>query len=760
MQIRQSMIVWALLISLMAAFAVHAQNMQVLLSSTADKWVLVPKSDIGLTWRAKLDYDQTGWTLCSGNPGGIGYEMDNGYQQWITLDTRNDMYEGGVNPNTSCYVRVKFTMTADQLTSLGSLNLNVWYDDGFVAYLNGAKVADANAPATLMWNAAASGSHEAGGPETFGISDFKSSLKEGENLLAIQALNTSITSSDFLINVELNASENPFSDFTSSNLPIIYINTGGKGIPDEPKIAARMGIIYHKDGQLSQLNEPYNDYNGSIGIETRGSSSQSWPKKQYSVETWTSTGADTSVSLMGLPKENDWVLNAPFIDKSFLRNVLAYDLFRRMGRYASRTRYCELFLNGEYQGIYVLMEKIKRDKNRVDISRLDSTDVAGDALTGGYIFKIDKTDGAQNSGFDSKYKPYNGSDRRVYYQYHYPSQNNITPQQKTYLQSYVNRFEDMMAGSDYDDPETGYPKWINIDSFVDFFIISEVSKNVDCYRLSTFMYKDRDSIDGRLVMGPIWDYNLAFGLANYYDGWDMDGWMLDELLANTGNDFPVPFWWHTLFEDPQFNHRIKQRWIDLRGGVMDPARILNFIDNVADTLNEAQARNFTIWSAPGEPGVGFWPVPTDVTKDGEWWMYRYVTDWNGEIEYLKTWVEERIKWMDANVLLLSDTLQRDDNAPPLNYVLHSAYPNPFNPSTTIEFELPTSAHVRLQIYNANGQLVRTLVDEQQNAGAHTAAWDGMNDASVPAASGVYHCRLIVNHLASSESKTVKMLLVH
>ncbi len=116
---------------------------------------------------------------------------------------------------------------------------------------------------------------------------------------------------------------------------------------------------------------------------------------------------------MGLPKETDWVLNAPFIDRSFLRNVLAYDLFRCMGRYASRTRYCELFLNGEYKGVYILMEKIKRDKNRVNISKADSAAVSGDELTGGYIFKIDKEDGAQRDGFFSKYRPVNGARRRV-----------------------------------------------------------------------------------------------------------------------------------------------------------------------------------------------------------------------------------------------------------------------------------------------------------------------------------------------------------
>ena len=321
--------------------ALSAQSTKVLVPANADKWVLVPKSDIGLTWRSKLSYDQTGWRLCSGSPGGVGYEMSSGYEQWITLDTRSDMYESGSNPNTSCYVRIKFTLTQQQIDAVSGLSLNVWYDDGFVAYLNGQRVADANAPATLGWNAAATAAIESSGPEQFGISLYKSALKVGENLLAVHALNSGVNSSDFLFRAEMTSSENPFTNFTSSNLPLVYIDTGGRYIPDEPKIPAKMGIIYHGVGVTHLLNEPYNDYNGKIGIEARGSSSQSWPKKQYAVETWTAANLDTSVSLMGLPKESDWVLNAPFIDRSFLRNVLAYDLFRRMGRYASRTRYSQ-----------------------------------------------------------------------------------------------------------------------------------------------------------------------------------------------------------------------------------------------------------------------------------------------------------------------------------------------------------------------------------------------------------------------------------
>ncbi len=158
--------------------------------------------------------------------------------------------------------------------------------------------------------------------------------------------------------------------FTSSNLPIVIINTNGFAIADEPKITADMGIIHNGVGVRNNLIDPQNNYNGKIGIEVRGSSSQMFPKKQYSIELRDGLGAGVAASLLGMPVEEDWVLFAPYNDKSLMRDVLAYKLARDMGRYAPRTRYCEVVLNGDYLGIYILMEKVKRDKNRVDIANL------------------------------------------------------------------------------------------------------------------------------------------------------------------------------------------------------------------------------------------------------------------------------------------------------------------------------------------------------------------------------------------------------
>ena len=209
--------------------------------------------------------------------------------------------------------------------------------------------------------------------------------------------------------------------FTSSNLPIIVIDTDGKPIVDEPKIPATMGIIDNGPGVRNAVTDPFNDSFGPIGIEIRGSSSQQFPKKQFAVETRDSAGNDMDRSLLKLPAESDWVLIAAYNDKTLLRDALMYNLNSGTGRYASRTRFCELVLNGNYAGIYILAEKVKRGKNRVNISKLTPADTTGDSLTGGYIVREDKIEGEQTQGWYSPYLPFSGSPVKVYFQYHYPS---------------------------------------------------------------------------------------------------------------------------------------------------------------------------------------------------------------------------------------------------------------------------------------------------------------------------------------------------
>ena len=522
-------------------------------------------------------------------------------------------------------------------------------------------------------------------------------------------------------------------NFTSSNLPIIVINTHGQVILDEPKIAADMGIIANGPGVRNNLSDPFNAYNGKIGIEIRGASSQMFPKKQYAIETRDDQGKDVDVALLGMPAEADWVLSAPYTDKSLMRNVLAYKLSNDLGRYASRTRFCEVVLNGDYQGVYVLMEIIKRNKNRVNITKLEKTDVAGDAVTGGYLFKIDKLEGADTQGWYSSFPPYPGARQRIYYQYDYPKQADITTEQKAYIQNFIQGFEALMATPDYADPQNGYAQYLDLDSFAEVFILNEISRNVDGYRLSTFMHKERDGKGGKLRIGPIWDYDLAFGNADYYQGAKTTDWQVN--FREPSDGFQIPFWWQKLMQDTSFTARIQSRWRELRRNVLDLARLHAVIDSIAQHVDEAQGRNFQRWRILGNYV----------------WPNAYVGQtYFDELNYLKSWVNLRILWMDARIPELATSIHENDGGAPAGFVLEQNYPNPFNPSTTISFQLPRASQVALRILNVSGEEVATLAHSEMAAGRHEIVF-----AAQGLASGVYFYRLEAGNL----QVTRKLLLM-
>jgi len=431
-----------------------------------------------------------------------------------------------------------------------------------------------------------------------------------------------------------------FGQEFESNLPIIVINTDGNTILDTPRIISDMGIIWNNTG-WQKLSDEYNNYNGKISIELRGSSSQEiFPKKSYSIETQTLSGENNNVSLLGLPKENDWVLYAAYSDKTLLRNNLTYELSRQMGHYAPKTKYCELFINTDYQGVYMLTEKIKRDENRVNINEFEDDD----PTTGGYIIKIDKlTEAPVDASWCSSFITFNND--AVCFQYHYPKANNITLNQKIYIEHFMNNTDLLIR--DLSKNQTNIDLVENIDfmSFIDYLIISELSKDVDAYRLSVFLNKHSESNGGKLHMGPVWDYNLSFGNVDFCQSSNISGWVLEEETACRTS---IPKFWYDLLQNDSFRAKLILRWDELRNSILRFDNIFNHIDSVGNYLNDAQNRNFARW---------------DILGDWVWPNYQLGLTYHDELDFLKYWIYNRINWIDQNIytmrLLFADCLSSE-----------------------------------------------------------------------------------------------------
>ena len=388
---------------------------------------------------------------------------------------------------------------------------------------------------------------------------------------------------------------------SDTNLPIVIIDTMGEAIPDEPKVKAYMKIISnphtksefwteltkddtkitnHTPVELpNSVLEKAKEYDGIIGIEIRGHTSQRNSKKQYAIETRDVNGENLNVSIFGMPKENDWILHSLVeVDRySLMRDPLGLDLFRMLGHYSPRTQYCEVFINGIYRGVYSWMEKIKGDKNRVDISKLTTDE---NNITGGYIVKLDSFTGSETEFWTSPYG--------IKYQYHYPKPSKMTAPQKKYIQNEVDEFEQFMKNDPPDLTEK-----IKLDSWVDYLIVNELVYDMDAYCISGFFYKDK--LEGKLAYGPVWDFGRAFGrYAEWYSiGLPDSGWTVSSqggggIWCRRRN----VFWWSVVWEHPQFRERFTTRWKALRTEIFTEENILSIIEGYQSLIKEAAEREF------------------------------------------------------------------------------------------------------------------------------------------------------------------------
>lgn len=443
-----------------------------------------------------------------------------------------------------------------------------------------------------------------------------------------------------------NAFWSPVTNF-QNRVPTVYISTKGNTIVNEPKVQSIMQI---------QLGDTI-VFRSNIGIEYRGSTSfRLFDQKSYGIELRDAADNDTDSAIMDFPKQSDFILYAPANDKSLIRNTLIYDLSNQIGMYATRTKYVQLNIDGQYLGLYVLMEKIKRDKNRVNITKMANTDISGSAVTGGYIFKIDKSAGdnslvgwdadaiyTEALGFRSKYDP-NGNKltysafgpkkgAETYIMYEYPKNDAIVDAQKKYVQSYFSNFEDALLSDHYKDPINGYQNYIDINSFIDFLILNEFAYNPDAYRLSTFMHKERL---GKLKMGPIWDFNLGFGNDDRAAFNNASTWMFNFNNFYSNDGWLIHFWWKKLLSDPSFTDKLKTRWSSLRANKLSENNIMQTIDQHITILKNTKSieRHFDRWRILGVK----LPFNNFVGNSHQ-----------EEVDFLKSWIKKRLIWMDSEM---------------------------------------------------------------------------------------------------------------
>ncbi|MBN1651100.1 MAG: CotH kinase family protein [Bacteroidales bacterium] len=671
---------------------------KVLISQTIDHWEMVVAAED--TWHyfpgnaeppaswTDLDFDDSAW---ASGPGGIGY--GDGDDQTV------------ISQVASVYLRIKFNIVDAE--NISSAILHMDYDDAFVAYLNGHEIGRSNIGTVGIrpaYSSFAKDNHEAhmysgGLPEQFVVSnDLRLYyLKSAENVLAIQVHNINAASSDLsalaylLLGIKNDSRlyravpdwfEAPTDDL--SNLPLFVIETNGQSIVDEPKITSHLKVIDNGPGKLNSIHDKANYYDGWIGIEIRGQSSQMFPKKSFSMELRDETGEGIDVGLLGLPAEEDWVLYAPYSDKTMLRNAITYQLGGKMGNWQPRFKFCELYINGQYLGVYLLIEKIKRDSNRLDINKLKPDEIKGDDLSGGYIVKVDKIGDLMSDEYFYTHPINRYFDARNYaFTYVYPDFDDIVAEQKTYIDTYLTDFENALNGNTFKDPENGYAKYIDVNSFIDFQIINELSNNVDGYRYSTYFYKLKDSNGGKLFAGPLWDFNLGYGNVDYSPlNLATDRWLYPNYGPNEG--YPM-HWWARLMEDPIYREALYQRWTELRAGSFTTDSIIQDLDTHIAHLGASITRNFEKWPIIGQY---IWP------------NYSYAnSSYEQEVDYLKTWMINRLNWMDANITSTTGFAGLDKSKG------FTVYPNPATNCLYLSSDLAIKS---AEIYSITGQKVKTM----------------------------------------------------
>ncbi len=648
----------------------------------SDIWKYFPGNEeppSGWNW---INFDDSSW---SQGKGGIGY--GDGDDSTV------------ISQVGSVYMRIRFNII--DLSAIEKAILHVDFDDGFVAYLNGFEIARENIGKVGVMPyhyEFASSSREAmmpsgGIPQAYSVPVER--FSHGINVLCLQVHNSNSTSSDLSSTAFLSAAIKDgssnyrpvpswFVDTGSeiSNLPLISLETGLQSISINESIVASMKI-FDDPSSSNSLNDPP-VYQGLVNLKYRGQSTTSFPKKSMSMETIEASHLNLDTTLLGLSSDNDWVLYAPYSDKSLLRSAVSFYLGARIcSDWQPHFRFCNLYLNNNFQGIYMLIEKIKQGKNRVDISDLKPDEITGNDLTGGYIVKVDKTTRLQAGETFVSVPQHRYLNARNYtFTYVYPDPLVMSSPQKSYIMNFIRDFQDVLNSDIFAWPASGYRKYIDPASFIDYQIIQELTLNIDGYRFSTYFYKEKDSKGGLLHAGPLWDFDLCYGNVNYSDlSEGTSGWLYRNFGPDAGN---CMHWWARLMQDVRYAMAFENRWKELRNGVLRTDSVMYFIDRTVQHLGESVERNFKKW-----PILGVYVWPNNFVGSTH----------QSEVNYLKNWISARLDWIDKNITVNQRLFE---NTLPGNMI---AYPNPVNDEVNIMFYVKGKEKTSAEILDILGKKV-------------------------------------------------------
>ncbi|NLT56140.1 MAG: spore coat protein CotH [Actinomycetales bacterium] len=413
---------------------------------------------------------------------------------------------------------------------------------------------------------------------------------------------------------------------TGHDLPVLLMDDYGKGKPGRDTYLDVAVMEFQPVGGSTSIAESPT-MSSRAGFHLRGQSSAMFEKAPYRLELWDNTDDDRDLPLLGMPEDSDWVLRGPFSDKSLIRDAFVYGLGRDMGMQAPRFAFFELYLNldaqpvgaDDYQGVYMLVETIKNSKNRLDLKQLKASDTTLPKISGGYIFKFEWM------AAEEPILSCSGANCWNYLEVHDPD--DLNAEQRAWLTEYLLQFNTMLHGQQLADATNGYPAWIDVPSWVDQMIMHEFTRGMDAYIRSQYFYKDRDT---KIFAGPLWDFDLTFGVGGYFNNNQISGWQYQQTRTPATND-----WFTVLIRDPAFLNHVRARWQELRRGLLSDTQLQARMNTLSAPLTNAAARNFQRWPNLTTQRIG----PGFITSTEP--------TWQGQLESMRTWMLQRAAWLDS-----------------------------------------------------------------------------------------------------------------